>query len=575
MFKMKRFQKIATTGLAVLLLAACGNGGGKSAATEVTEVDMDTLPEVGDFSETEKLHLSGSFTKGNALDGSWVQERLEDQFNIEIQNTKIDTWNDDEVSIMIASGDLPNAFSFTGQNQTPEDLYNDGLTRAIPREMIEKYAPNYAAVLDEVDNGIGWDMYQHPDHEDQYLALVGYQGHTAGITWTPTLRLDWMENLGMDLPDDLEQLGDSDGYERIYLTKESMTLDELEEILYAFAHDDPDGNGKDDTYGISPWNNDLNWAVSLMGAYGLGVNDNNVLENDQLKLPMVTDAYKDLLIRLADWYEKGIIDPEWTTLTTQTAWDKYETGASGYVPAQSAYLAQEAWTEGRSPQNVIQADPDAKLLVLPPEVGPNGDQGVQAFTPVTLLSESLQISADTTDEQLARYLQVFDLINYGDDGAWANYGIPGEHSDWAGEEGNSALIVRDEYDREEGETGFWAYSFRTYYGDRLTYLTHPVTADLNANYFATPEALKLKIQPYRWDLFNETNIGDVESRYLAQLETIQDEFRMSAINGELDIEKEWESYVENWLNNGGQELIEEYEKAPLVSDLLGGDSESE
>lgn len=44
---------------------------------------------------------------------------------------------------------------------------------------------------------------------------------------------------------------------------------------------------------------------------------------------------------------------------------------------------------------------------------------------------------------------------------------------------------------------------------------------------------------------------------------------MSAITGEIDIEAEWDNYVESYLDNGGTELIAEMEKAPRVEDLVG------
>ena len=60
----------------------------------------------------------------------------------------------------------------------------------------------------------------------------------------------------------------------------------------------------------------------------------------------------------------------------------------------------------------------------------------------------------------------------------------------------------------------------------------------------------------------------MNKRYSGQLNTIVDEFRMKAIVGEVDIDKEWDKYVENYMKNGGKETLEELEKAPKVSDLL-------
>lgn len=571
----KSLVKLVTLMSTVVLVAACGDSSNNTESTTETTDESSTeetangLPAYGDFEDTVELELSGAFTKGNVVDDNWVQEKLEEQFNVDITNVKTDTWDSQETSILVASNELPDTFAFTSGGMTPLEFYQDGLTRSIPREMIETYAPNYAAMLDEVDDGVGWNLNQSPDNPDEYLSLVGYQGHADGIIWASTLRLDWLENLGFEIPEDAEPIGDSDGYERIYMTNRSYTIEELEEILTAFTFDDPDGNGQDDTYGLMPFNNNMNWALTLLGAYGV-TPGYNLIENGELKHSVIADGYKEALIQFADWYEKGIIDPEWTTLDERTAWEKYRTGKTGYYIAQRTYLAQEAWTEGRAPHNILGADPDAKLLVINHEVGPNGHAGQPSYMPVTLLGDNMHIAAHVTDEQLVRYLQMFDFMHHSSESVWTKYGNPGEHSDWMGEEGNSTLITRPEYDIEEGETGFWAYSHRSYYGDHLTWLNHVKTAELMEKFFAKPEIVEqFAIRPVRYDLFNETEQSELESRYQAQLDTLVQEFRINGITGKIDIEAEWDGYVENYMNNGGSQLLEELEKAPLVSDLIG------
>ncbi|MGO4936177.1 ABC transporter substrate-binding protein [Fundicoccus sp. Sow4_H7] len=538
--------------------------------TESEEVaQIEGLPAPGDFSEEVAMQLSGVVTKGRAVDDNWVQLRLEEMFNIDISNVFTDTWNSQETSILVASNELPDVFAFTSGGMTPLEFFQDGLTRSIPHDMIRLYAPNYAAMLDEVDAGLGWRMNTDPENPDAHLSLIGYQGHTEGIVWAPTLRMDWMENLGMEIPEDAEPIGDSDGYERIYMTSHSYTIEELEEILTAFTYDDPDGNGQDDTFGLLPANNNLNWGQTLFGAFGLAPGY-NLMEDGELTLPVVSNAYKEALRTFADWYEKGLIDPEWTTLDERTGWEKYQSGSIGYFIAQRTYLAQEAWTDGRAPQNILEVNPDAKLLVTNHEIGPNGDSGQPSYMPVTLLGDNMYLSASVTDEELARFLQMFDFMHYGEEGVWTKYGIPGEHSDWMAEEGNSTLIVRPEFDAEEGEMGFWNYSHRSYYKEHLIWLTHVKTLELMDKFFARPDVVEqYAIRPVRWDLFNETDLAEISSRYGSQMDTLVQEFRMNGITGVIDIEAEWDNYVQSYMDNGGALTLEEYLKAPLVSDLRG------
>lgn len=562
--KLKKFIAL-TSGF--LLLTACG---GDKDSGSVGTADLESLPEPGDFTETVALELSGAFTKGNVVDDNWVQERLEEEFNVEIENVFTDTWDSQETAILLASGELPDTFAFSAGEMTPVDLYNDGLVRSIPREMIEKYAPNYAAMLNEEENGLGWKMNLVPGTEkEEYASLLGYQGHTEGFLMAPSLRLDWMENLGIEIPADAAPISDGEDYQRIYRTEKQYTLEELEEILTAFTYDDPNGSGQDDTIGMLPNNTYENQFVTLFGAHGVTANY-NLIEDGELTAAPISQGYKDTLLLLNDWYEKGLIDEEWTTLDEKMAWEKYSQGKTGYYVGQRTYYALESWTDGRAPQNVLKNDSDAKLLMINHELGPDNQSGQAAFYPVSLFTANMHVSANVSDEQLARYLQMFDFMHHTPEGVWTKYGEPGEHSDYVGEEGHSTLVVREDYELEEGDMGFWSYNHRTYHKEHLEWLNHEVTNKLMTEFFADPAAVeKFAMRPVRHDMFNETKEKELKGRYGAALDTLVQEFRMNGITGRIDIEADWDEYVETWRSNGGDEILAELEKAPLVSDLLG------
>lgn len=566
---MKKFAKklsFAAISGAMLLTAACSN---QEASKEEKKVDVASLPEAGDFSKKLDLELSGSITRGKAEDGSYVQKRLEEQFNIKITNTKVDTWNADQVNLMVASGDLPDTFAFTTGGKTAQELYDSGLTRTIPKEMLEKYAPRYMKMLSENPPGPIMNLKEGTDN--QYLQLIGQYAHVDGLVWGPTFRLDWLEKLGIEPPGEIKQVGPSNGREKIYYTDGAYTIEEVEEILKAFTFNDPDGNGKDDTYGLSPWNSNTNWAVTLAGAYGIALTAKyNLMEDGKLVTTEVSQKYKAFLKQMAKWYEMGLIDPEFTTLDDKKSWEKYKQGKIGYYVAQPSYMAMDDWAKGRAPQNIVEnPDSTAKLLATLPEIGKDGSQAEGAYIPVGNLADAFYVSKDVSDEELARILQVFDYINFDKEARWTLYGEVGVHSDWEGEPEKSALKVRPEFAAEEGNSGFWAYNFRTYDQDRVPWFQSEYTMKLKNDLFAREDVKeKMLIRPYKWDLLNETNIKEVDKRYKGQLDTIVAEFRMKAIVGEVDIDKEWDNYVENWMNNGGKELLVELEKAPKVSDLM-------
>ena len=383
------------------------------------------------------------------------------------------------------------------------------------------------------------------------------------------IQMDWLEKLGIEPPGEIKQVGPSGGREKVYFTEAAYTIDEVEEILKAFTFDDPDGNGKDDTYGISPYNNQIHWSASLMGAFGIAPGY-NFMEDGKLVQTEVSKKYKDFLKLMAKWYKMGLVDPEFTTLDNNKSWEKYKQGKIGYYIAQPAYIAMDDWAKGRAPQNIVESpNSTAKLLATAPEIGKDGQQGVGAYIPVGNLADAFYVSKDVTDEELVRILQIFDYINFESEARWTLFGEVGVHSDWEGTPEKSALKVRPEFAKEEGNSGFWAYNFRTYDKERVQWFTSEYTMKLKNEFYAREDVQeKMLIRPYKNDVLNETNLREVTKRYSGQLTTIVDEFRMKAIVGEVDIDKEWDKYVENWMNNGGRETLAEVEKAPKVSDLM-------
>ena len=75
----------------------------------------------------------------------------------------------------------------------------------------------------------------------------------------------------------------------------------------------------------------------------------------------------------------------------------------------------------------------------------------------------------------------------------------------------------------------------------------------------------------REDLFGETEYRNAQKRYAGDLETINAEFVYKAVTGQIDIDSEWNNYVETYMSAGGAELLAEIQKAPLVSGLRKGE----
>ncbi|HET7616456.1 MAG TPA: extracellular solute-binding protein, partial [Bacillales bacterium] len=101
----------------------------------------------------------------------------------------------------------------------------------------------------------------------------------------------WLEKLGLQQP---------------------KTLEDFYHVLKAFKDKDPDGNGKNDTYGLTL--SGLYDIQPFMSAYG--VKNKYVIENGKRTIPYSTEKAVPVYEWLNKLYEEGILDPKFATNET-------------------------------------------------------------------------------------------------------------------------------------------------------------------------------------------------------------------------------------------------------------------
>ena len=147
---------------------------------------------------------------------------LEEKFNVDFR-----MWDKSEgaaLSVRIAAGEIPDFFA--DLNTVYRTYVEDGVLAAIPMDALQRFAPNMyrryqedrpGAIEARIIDGKLWCLPQSDAETGGTRMMIAYRG-------------DWLDVIGFDGTPD--------------------TLEELEAVMYAFAHDDPDGNGKQDTWGM-------------------------------------------------------------------------------------------------------------------------------------------------------------------------------------------------------------------------------------------------------------------------------------------------------------------------------------
>jgi len=223
-----------------------------------------------------------------------------------------------------------------------------------------------------------------PQRAMDYYKVDGKQ--IAIPKWTTTkrynliMREDWLKNLDLAVP---------------------TTLEEFHDVAMAFTFNDPDGNGENDTYGISGLGLDaFDW---VFGAYGVIMGETNwnapdthcniyFKDIDGVLVPMATlPEMKEALTLLASWYADGIIDPEFASHTAGIWQDKGEASRYG--------ITTHWWNwEAQREVAIRNTVPEASLIRVAPPIGPTGLSGLRAVPEVVC---AIGVMANSKNPELA------------------------------------------------------------------------------------------------------------------------------------------------------------------------------
>lgn len=200
------------------------------------------------------------------------------------------------LNLLIASGDLPDIietdwYAFPGG---PESVISNGTIRKL-NDLLDKNAPNLKAYLKAnptIDKDVKTDSgsyYVFPFLRDDEK-LTGYHG--------PIVRKDLLDKLGLQVP---------------------TTIDEYENVLKKFK----------DSGIKAPLTFDwgaVGWDSAFVGAYNtkMGL----FIEDGKVKFGQAEAGYKDFLTLMKKWYDEGLLDKNFATLTGEQKNTAMTSGAS-------------------------------------------------------------------------------------------------------------------------------------------------------------------------------------------------------------------------------------------------------
>ena len=477
--------------------------------------------------------------------------------DVELEPVYIEQANYGEIlNTRLSGGTAPDIF-LAQSDATLQEYYDQGVIKTWSEDFLKENAPDvYEFIMnggphqeykDYVDL---WREFSFRDDEMIILAAIKPEG---SMPWKQLIyRGDWLENLG--------------------ITEDQLpkTLDEFVDLMYRFAKEDPDGNGQDDTYGCS-----VTALTAIFGAYGLytGFIDSEASSywkevDGEIVNEDISDEAKEAIKIMRQMYADGVIDPEFVTgeeaisgsywavsdgfingrygVSALAGIDHYRMkGVAGPEDA-GGPCAQEYWGVNGE---------DSTFVYGPWVTGPNGDYGYGIGIPVQV-QESAVYNADMSDEKLAVIFQILNAFATDEElYMLAAYGVEGEHY-FLNDDG-SVTTNGEKYD-SAGLNEVGVAALRSLYGtDRsfcdlandLAYYKQPTIAS-RLEWLAKDQFASYMQNPVYTVLPSENDLS-------AEVNTCRDETWVKMITGELDVEADWDAYVEQYLSVGGQTLIDE------------------
>ena len=391
----------------------------------------------------------------------------------------------DALGVMLLSGDIPDVIYFQGGDQK---MAEQGILEDL-RPWIEKY-PNLKAAL--------WPHNVARLENYPYLLYI----YTPRAP-QPVMRTDWLEKLGMAPP---------------------QTVEDYKKLFEAIRDGDLDGNGQNDTLGVTGYANTNELDSIFNQAFGVTQTWMKDASGAYIH-SRVSDAEKAKLTYYADLAANGLFDKEYVTNTFDVKEDKFYTGKAGVIFASSPEVVDIYYGK------MAQAHPGATITLtkLPLPKGPGG-QGLQALD---VSKEARGWAIASTSQHKEEAAALLDFMASPE----------GQVLDRLGFEGR-------EYTKS-GDTITFTPAISTWYARFFVAANWKPPDDWKSQ--AAQDHLSTTLGSFTAD-----NIFVWPADYAADIDATENVYRSwvaKFITGEATMDQ-WDQYVQEWYAAGGQRLTD-------------------
>lgn len=402
----------------------------------------------------------------------------------------------DKVNTNLASGSLPTLMLIT-DNKAPTVI---GAINGGAFWDLTSYLPEFKQL-----NNVNKDIYYNLSLDGKTYFLPRNRPVVKdGIIY----RKDWLDKLGL---------------------KEPKNLDELYDVLKAFTENDPDGNGRKDTYGVADAGlGRFRYMVSAVG----GINEYAFIDGK-----MIVDHFHPSYLRVLQFYRKlyvnGYMNKDFPLLQLAGIWEKINKNEAGMIfsdPEQITYFEEL--------KKIVPAASFGSLTAL--------DAGKSKLSTGHNGGFAIAKSAAKTEKDLRRVLQFMEDLCSDEIQNLFVWGTEGTHYTM---EGGKAKRSSEQITRYQNEVYRWERALRIRdIDDSIPGILSP---EQTIYQVLVKESTSKMIPNPAITLISPTWTTEGP-----KLNKIINDARVKYIMGEID-DAGWQAAVNSWRTGGGDKVLEE------------------
>lgn len=469
---------------------------------------------------------------------NFFTDKLLEFYNIKMNVLPVDGWSDEQWTTFWASGEMADVIiNPTSYDTRIQPLILQGFMRSYDYEWFKELAPDlYQAGVEMM----GEDLLKTQMTVKGEVYPIPRLNYTGVLNDIYGIRNDWLEAVG--------------------ITELPTTLDEFEAMIAAFTNDDPDGNGQNDTYGISS----ITYGASNIPAlfdvcynYAFWVDDEGKVE-----LVNTKEGYREFLRKMNEWYVAGYIDPEFVTDERGDTRNKWSQGQYGLLSDNAWWFDIERGEIGLR-EILYMNDEGAREAGLSMMAGLRDDDGVmwvnQSYWDVKSQASGW-FGADATDEMVKRILPIYNDLLPGVNVERAQILLVGEEGvNWDYDDKEKGTVINHPKTNEEGQA-LGAYGMPGSSIWRPEMLEGTYREDMIFDYELAMAGIYHDAKVlYTGTNFSGVTLTDSALDKNTAIKALVETYRLQAISGEKNLDSDWDAFVAQVQNYGVADVIAEYE----------------